>query len=232
MVDRVATLAWLAQEAAIELHPWTSRTSAPDRPTYALIDIDPGTKTTFEEVLVLARLYPDRARAPGRHRPAEGHRQARHPGLGPDQADLHLRADAGLGRGALAGGRPDWCRSWSAGSGRSATARAGHGSTSPRTRSTGRWSAPTGAAGGGSAGVSARSAGRSWTTPSWRPTAGRSSTLPERLDGGGGPVRAGADAGAGAAGPLRRMKKPRAGSPTLGVTGPGAARGDRSPECE
>jgi bifunctional non-homologous end joining protein LigD len=57
VVDRVATLAWLAQEAAVELHPWTSRTDAPDRPTYALIDIDPGTQTTFEEVLVLARLF-------------------------------------------------------------------------------------------------------------------------------------------------------------------------------
>jgi bifunctional non-homologous end joining protein LigD len=57
VVDRVATLAWLAQEAAIELHPWTSRTVAADRPTYALIDIDPGSETSFEEVLVLARLY-------------------------------------------------------------------------------------------------------------------------------------------------------------------------------
>jgi bifunctional non-homologous end joining protein LigD len=57
MVDRVATLAWLAQEAAVELHPWTSRTDAPRQPTYALIDIDPGPQTTWEEVLVLARLY-------------------------------------------------------------------------------------------------------------------------------------------------------------------------------
>ncbi|MDP9251342.1 MAG: DNA ligase D, partial [Chloroflexota bacterium] len=57
VVDQVATLAWLAQEAAVELHPWTSRTDAPDRPSYALIDIDPGPNTTFEEVLVLARLY-------------------------------------------------------------------------------------------------------------------------------------------------------------------------------
>ena len=57
VVDRVATLAWLAQEAAIEMHPWTSRTDAPDRPTFALIDIDPGTRTTFDDVLVLARLY-------------------------------------------------------------------------------------------------------------------------------------------------------------------------------
>jgi bifunctional non-homologous end joining protein LigD len=57
VVDQVATLAWLAQEAAVELHPWTSRTDAPDRPSYALIDIDPGQHTTFDEVLVLARLF-------------------------------------------------------------------------------------------------------------------------------------------------------------------------------
>jgi bifunctional non-homologous end joining protein LigD len=57
VVDRVATLAWLAQQGAIELHPWTSRTGAPREPTYALIDVDPGTNTTFAEVLILARLY-------------------------------------------------------------------------------------------------------------------------------------------------------------------------------
>jgi len=57
VADRVATLAWLANQAAIDLHPWTSRTDAPHRPTYALIDIDPGPRTTWEEVLVLARLY-------------------------------------------------------------------------------------------------------------------------------------------------------------------------------
>jgi bifunctional non-homologous end joining protein LigD len=57
VVDRVATLAWLAQEAAVELHPWTSRTAAARQPTYALIDIDPGPNTTWDEVLVLARLY-------------------------------------------------------------------------------------------------------------------------------------------------------------------------------
>jgi bifunctional non-homologous end joining protein LigD len=57
VVDSAATLAWLAQEAAIELHPWTSQTDAPDRPSYALIDIDPGPDTSWAEVLVLARLY-------------------------------------------------------------------------------------------------------------------------------------------------------------------------------
>jgi bifunctional non-homologous end joining protein LigD len=57
VVDSAAALAWLGQEAAIELHPWTSRTDAPDRPTYALIDIDPGPDTAWDELLVLARLY-------------------------------------------------------------------------------------------------------------------------------------------------------------------------------
>jgi bifunctional non-homologous end joining protein LigD len=57
VVDSAATLAWLAQEAAIELHPWTSPIDAPDRPSYALIDIDPGPDTTWDELLVLARLY-------------------------------------------------------------------------------------------------------------------------------------------------------------------------------
>ena len=57
VADRVATLAFLANQAAIDLHPWTSRTEAPHRPTYALVDIDPGPRTTWEEVLILARLY-------------------------------------------------------------------------------------------------------------------------------------------------------------------------------
>jgi bifunctional non-homologous end joining protein LigD len=57
VVDRVATLAWLAQEAAVELHPWTSPGDHPDQPSYALIDIDPGLQTTWNEVLVLARLF-------------------------------------------------------------------------------------------------------------------------------------------------------------------------------
>jgi bifunctional non-homologous end joining protein LigD len=57
VVDGAATLAWLGQEAAMELHPWTSRTDAPHLPSYALVDIDPGPDTTWDEVLVLARLY-------------------------------------------------------------------------------------------------------------------------------------------------------------------------------
>src|SRR3989337_2544228 len=57
VADRVATLAWLGNQAAFEVHAWTSRLDAPFRPTFALIDIDPGTKTTWEETLTIARLY-------------------------------------------------------------------------------------------------------------------------------------------------------------------------------
>ena len=57
VVDQVAALAWMANYGAVELHPWTSPAAAPRRPTWALIDIDPGPRTSFEEALVLARLY-------------------------------------------------------------------------------------------------------------------------------------------------------------------------------
>lgn len=57
VADRVATLCWLGNQAAFEIHAWTARLDEPFTPTFALIDIDPGTSTTWEETLVLARLY-------------------------------------------------------------------------------------------------------------------------------------------------------------------------------
>jgi bifunctional non-homologous end joining protein LigD len=57
IADRVATLAWLGNQAAFEIHAWTSRLDRPFAPTFALIDIDPGTATTWEETLVIARLF-------------------------------------------------------------------------------------------------------------------------------------------------------------------------------
>jgi bifunctional non-homologous end joining protein LigD len=57
VADRVATMAWLANQAVIDMHPWTSRLPEYRRPTYALVDIDPGARTTWEELLTLARLY-------------------------------------------------------------------------------------------------------------------------------------------------------------------------------
>jgi bifunctional non-homologous end joining protein LigD len=57
VADRPATLAWLANFGALELHAWTSRTDAPHCPDYALIDIDPGPKTSWDDVLTLVDLY-------------------------------------------------------------------------------------------------------------------------------------------------------------------------------
>jgi bifunctional non-homologous end joining protein LigD len=55
--DRVATMVWLANFGCVELHPWTSRLPDVHQPTYALFDIDPGKKTSFEEVVLMARLH-------------------------------------------------------------------------------------------------------------------------------------------------------------------------------
>ena len=57
VVDEPAALVWVANYGALEWHPWTSRAANQGSPTYALIDIDPGSATTWDDVLVLARLH-------------------------------------------------------------------------------------------------------------------------------------------------------------------------------
>lgn len=57
VVDEPAALVWAANFGALEWHPWTSRVEAPHRPTYALIDLDPGETTDWQDLLVLARLH-------------------------------------------------------------------------------------------------------------------------------------------------------------------------------
>ncbi|ABL82358.1 MULTISPECIES: DNA primase-like protein [unclassified Nocardioides] len=55
--DEPAALVWAANFGALEWHPWTSRTGRPHEPTYALIDLDPGERTRWADLLVLARLH-------------------------------------------------------------------------------------------------------------------------------------------------------------------------------
>lgn len=57
VVDSVPALVWMANFGAVELHAWTSQLPEVHQPTWALIDIDPGSRTSFDDVLVLARLY-------------------------------------------------------------------------------------------------------------------------------------------------------------------------------
>jgi bifunctional non-homologous end joining protein LigD len=56
-VDEPAALVWAANFGALEWHAWTSRVDAPRSPTYALIDLDPGPKTSWDDLLTLARLH-------------------------------------------------------------------------------------------------------------------------------------------------------------------------------
>ena len=57
IADRVGALCWLGNQTSFEIHAWTSRIDDPMTPTFALIDIDPGAKTTWEETVTLAKLY-------------------------------------------------------------------------------------------------------------------------------------------------------------------------------
>jgi bifunctional non-homologous end joining protein LigD len=57
VVNEPAALIWAANFGALEWHAWTSRIDQPRQPAYALIDIDPGSATSWEDVLVLARLH-------------------------------------------------------------------------------------------------------------------------------------------------------------------------------
>jgi bifunctional non-homologous end joining protein LigD len=57
VADEPAALIWAANFGALEWHAWTSRLDRPQQPTYALIDLDPGETTTWEDLLVLARLH-------------------------------------------------------------------------------------------------------------------------------------------------------------------------------
>lgn len=50
-----ADLVWLANQAAIEFHPWMSQIEHPDRPDYSVIDLDPSPGATLDDVKAVAR---------------------------------------------------------------------------------------------------------------------------------------------------------------------------------
>jgi bifunctional non-homologous end joining protein LigD len=57
VVDEPAALVWAANFGALEWHAWTSRVDEPHLPSYALVDLDPGGTTSWEDLLALARLH-------------------------------------------------------------------------------------------------------------------------------------------------------------------------------
>ena len=54
--NNLATLVWLANYTAIEIHPWLSRVDDPDHPDIAIIDLDPQTGSTWDDVKEAAHI--------------------------------------------------------------------------------------------------------------------------------------------------------------------------------
>lgn len=54
--DDEASLLYMASLGCIELNPWSSRVSKPDKPDWSIIDLDPGKKNTFEQVIETANV--------------------------------------------------------------------------------------------------------------------------------------------------------------------------------
>ncbi|HET9899019.1 MAG TPA: DNA polymerase ligase N-terminal domain-containing protein [Streptosporangiaceae bacterium] len=57
VIDEPAALVWAVNFGALEWHAWTAPAADPHHPSYALIDIDPGSATSWDDVLTLARLH-------------------------------------------------------------------------------------------------------------------------------------------------------------------------------
>lgn len=51
-----ATLAWLANQGAIEIHPWLSTIEHPDHPNQIVIDLDPAPGCSWSDVVLVAKL--------------------------------------------------------------------------------------------------------------------------------------------------------------------------------
>ena len=176
LVDGVPTLAWLANLAAVELHPWTGRLPEVRRPAWALIDIDPGPRTTFDRGARPRPPVPRRAGASRRRRACP-----RSPASAASRSGCRWRPATPTPT-RVAGWRrcrrrsAARSRSWSAGSGPRTGAVGGRGWTTPRTWSTRRWSRRGASGRGRGRRCRCRSRGRSSTTPTWHRTAGPSGT--------------------------------------------------------
>ena len=108
----------------------------PHQPTWAMIDIDPGDASTFDDIVVLARLHRTALDHLGVQGDAEGDRPARHADLGSGRRRLHVRRHPRMGREVVADGRRHRAGHGQLGVEGRSSAAGWPGSTSPRTRST------------------------------------------------------------------------------------------------
>jgi len=56
LIEEVATLAWLANHAVIDMHPWYSRVDKPEYPDWSVVDLDPAEGATFDDVIAVAKV--------------------------------------------------------------------------------------------------------------------------------------------------------------------------------
>lgn len=56
LVGDLESLLWVANQAAIEIHPWLSRRQNDNHPDQAVVDLDPSAGSTFTDVLQVAML--------------------------------------------------------------------------------------------------------------------------------------------------------------------------------
>lgn len=56
LAEEPAALAWLANQGAIEIHPWMAPIDHPEYPDYAVVDLDPSPGATFKDTVTIAHL--------------------------------------------------------------------------------------------------------------------------------------------------------------------------------
>ncbi len=56
LIKEASVLAWLANQACIEMHPWLSSIGTLDNPDFAVIDLDPSPANSFQEIIDIALL--------------------------------------------------------------------------------------------------------------------------------------------------------------------------------
>ncbi|MGR6835549.1 non-homologous end-joining DNA ligase [Syntrophomonas erecta] len=56
LVEEMPTLAWLANQGCIEMHPWLSRTGKIDYPDFVVFDLDPSPSNTYQEIVEITRV--------------------------------------------------------------------------------------------------------------------------------------------------------------------------------
>lgn len=54
LVEEAATLAWLANQAGIEMHPWLSQKDSLNYPDFVTFDLDPSPGSTYQDVIDIA----------------------------------------------------------------------------------------------------------------------------------------------------------------------------------